>query len=235
MYVYIVTNTINGKKYIGLSLNKKKWFRSWYYGSGKLIKKAIIKYGKENFNKEIVKEFENEDDCRNFERHLIRLYNAVEDPMYYNMSPGGYGGACLGHSVTEETRKKISLVNTGKKRSKESCDNIGNCKRGIKQSDEHIEKRKKLIKENWDNRSSDYRKSISDKIRISNIGKKRSNDIKEKISKSNSRLSKEDILNIFDMYENNNITYSEIGDIYKLNTSSVWAILNKVSYKWVWG
>jgi hypothetical protein len=57
----------------------------------------------------------------------------------------------------------------------------------------------------------------------------------KKISKSNSRLSKEDILNIFDMYENNNITYSEIGDIYKLNTSSVWAILNKVSYKWVWG
>jgi hypothetical protein len=43
--IYLTTNQINGKIYIGqTSINKHG-----YIGSGKLLKKAIKKYGKNNF------------------------------------------------------------------------------------------------------------------------------------------------------------------------------------------
>ena len=42
-YVYIITNIINKKKYVGSS--RKPQIDENYYGSGKLIKKAIDKYG----------------------------------------------------------------------------------------------------------------------------------------------------------------------------------------------
>ena len=45
-YIYITVNLINGKKYIG---QHKGIFDSNYLGSGKLIRRAIKKYGKDNF------------------------------------------------------------------------------------------------------------------------------------------------------------------------------------------
>lgn len=45
-YIYKTTNLINGRIYIGLKTGE---FNSDYFGSGVLIKRAIKKYGKENF------------------------------------------------------------------------------------------------------------------------------------------------------------------------------------------
>ena len=44
-YVYLVTNKLNGKKYIGSS--RKDQIDENYYGSGKIIKDALKKYGKD--------------------------------------------------------------------------------------------------------------------------------------------------------------------------------------------
>ena len=51
-YVYKITNKINGKWYIGKRKHRLP-FNDPYMGSGKLIKVAIEKYGKDNFTKEI--------------------------------------------------------------------------------------------------------------------------------------------------------------------------------------
>ena len=59
-YVYITTDLINGKKYIGVSNNKNVYYKTYYIGSGKLLKLAIQKYGRKNFKKEIIKEFNDE-------------------------------------------------------------------------------------------------------------------------------------------------------------------------------
>ena len=48
MIIYKTTNLINGKIYIGKDSNNNPD----YYGSGTALKKAISKYGKENFKKE---------------------------------------------------------------------------------------------------------------------------------------------------------------------------------------
>jgi len=50
MEIYKTTNKINGKIYIG----KDTTSNPQYLGSGKLIKRAILKYGVENFTKEIL-------------------------------------------------------------------------------------------------------------------------------------------------------------------------------------
>lgn len=56
IYVYIITNLINGKQYVGdhLSYCTDETHNDTYFGSGKIIMRAIKKYGKENFKKEIL-------------------------------------------------------------------------------------------------------------------------------------------------------------------------------------
>tara|TARA_Y100000310_G_scaffold134461_1_gene133410 strand:+ start:178 stop:900 length:723 start_codon:yes stop_codon:yes gene_type:complete len=55
-----------------------------YMGGGLLINLAIKKHGKENFNTNIVEEFNNEDDAYNAEVNYITLKKP-----YYNIHPGG--------------------------------------------------------------------------------------------------------------------------------------------------
>ena len=42
-YVYLTTNLVNGKMYVGKKANK--YFRPMYLGSGTVLAKAIKKYG----------------------------------------------------------------------------------------------------------------------------------------------------------------------------------------------
>lgn len=89
-YVYITTNLINGKRYIGQSSYKRKINHDCYLGSGKAIKKAIVKYGRENFSREVVFIAETREELTSKEIELISQYNAVEDPSWYNIAAGGY-------------------------------------------------------------------------------------------------------------------------------------------------
>lgn len=42
MYVYEITNIINGRKYIGVSIKTDEKSKKEYYGSGKSIKLAMF-------------------------------------------------------------------------------------------------------------------------------------------------------------------------------------------------
>ena len=87
-YIYLTTNLINGKKYIGQHNGSIK---DNYLGSGVLLVKAIEKYGKENFKKEILEECDiTELDEK--EKYWIAYYNALEDENFYNLSKGGQKG-----------------------------------------------------------------------------------------------------------------------------------------------
>jgi len=86
MYIYKITNKINGKWYIG----KHNGTDPNYFGSGKLLKQAVEKYGKENFERIILEEVKHDINTR--EQHWISSTNAVNDPMSYNLASGGEGG-----------------------------------------------------------------------------------------------------------------------------------------------
>jgi hypothetical protein len=65
-FVYITTNLINGKKYLGKHNGKHEG----YLGSGTILKTAIKKYGKENFKREIIKECSSDKEAYELEKEL---------------------------------------------------------------------------------------------------------------------------------------------------------------------
>jgi len=85
-YVYLTTNLINGKQYIGdrttLILPDK------YLGSGYNLKKAIKRYGRNNFKKEILQFFSNRELAFKAQEQYIKKYNTLI-PNGYNLSVNG--------------------------------------------------------------------------------------------------------------------------------------------------
>ena len=89
MYIYKTTNLINGKIYVGLS-TKTVEEGTKYYGSGKLINKAIKQYGLENFTKEILtRDIEDKKQLAKLEVEFIKEYNSTDRNIGYNISAGG--------------------------------------------------------------------------------------------------------------------------------------------------
>lgn len=90
-YCYRVDNLVNGKYYIG----KRSCFGNPeddpYLGSGKNIRRAIKRYGPENFKKTILAEFDTEEDAYLCEAELVTK-DVLLDPMCYNICLGGIGG-----------------------------------------------------------------------------------------------------------------------------------------------
>lgn len=107
-FIYETTNLINGKKYIG----KKQYTENWknYLGSGILLKKAIDKYGKENFIKVILCECENIEELNKKEIFFIDLYNATSNPLYYNLAEGGDGGKTTENGILHPKSNKKLII-----------------------------------------------------------------------------------------------------------------------------
>jgi len=131
MVIYITTNLINGKKYIG----KDEKNNSDYLGSGIHLTRSIKKYGKENFRKEIIEHCKTSEELKEKEIYWIDFYKACESDQFYNIAKGGDGGNVIkGYSEeqkkeiykktiknrkwykpTDETKQKISQKHKGKK------------------------------------------------------------------------------------------------------------------------
>ena len=98
MVIYETINKINGKRYIG----KDKHNNPNYLGSGKILNKAIDKYGKENFVKTILEHCDSEDHMAERERHWINITNAQASEQYYNIGEGGNGGDNITHNPNRD-------------------------------------------------------------------------------------------------------------------------------------
>ena len=114
-YIYLITNTINNKKYIGQHYG---FLNDSYLGSGALIKKAITKYGRENFIKEILEITSNYNSMNEKEKYWIQYYNAVESNEFYNIASGGFNSNPIAGFSEEqkiERKKKLSEAAKGEK------------------------------------------------------------------------------------------------------------------------
>ena len=87
--IYQITNNINGKIYIG----KHETFNidDNYFGSGKLIRAAIKKYGIKNFTKTILIELQNIEELNLLEKIVVTPEFCKRDDVY-NINIGGDGG-----------------------------------------------------------------------------------------------------------------------------------------------
>jgi group I intron endonuclease len=87
-FIYKTTNLINGKIYIGQK--RAPGLAKSYLGSGTILKKAVKKYGKINFKRDIL-EFCLEENMNNRERYWIKFYDSTNHKIGYNITDGGEG------------------------------------------------------------------------------------------------------------------------------------------------
>ena len=133
MYIYKTTNTVNGKIYIGKRIYNERSDK-YYLGSGIYLNRAIKKYGRINFTKEII-EWCTKDILSEREIYWIKFCNATNSKVGYNISNGGDGG-----NLGDEVNRRISKSLKGRKKSIEFCQNISNKLSGVPKTAEHNEK-----------------------------------------------------------------------------------------------
>lgn len=184
-FIYITTNLINNKKYIGKHYG---YINDSYLGSGILLKQDIEKYGKENFNREILDYSKNDEENSEKEKFYINKYNAVESDNFYNIHVGGKGGDTFsGHSEEqkENIKKKMSERSKGK----------NNPRYGIKLSDDfkkHLSYVATYIRDNSVYRTSEYREKMSELKSGKNngmYGKHHTEESKQKMSEHRKGLT----------------------------------------------
>lgn len=87
-YIYKTTNLANGKIYIGQKQSSKFLGRT-YLGSGLLLREAVTKYGRNNFDVELIAEAFSREELNRLEKHYIAVYRACDLSVGYNLSAGG--------------------------------------------------------------------------------------------------------------------------------------------------
>lgn len=138
----------NGKSYIGITGKSlyERWKNGYGYNKHMPVRKAIDYFGWENVNKECLFSNLSKNDAEQKEIELISFYKSNNRVFGYNVLPGGnlsrtnvevsketrekLSKVGMGHKVTDEMKKKISLKNSG----------INSSCYGKKLTKEHIEK-----------------------------------------------------------------------------------------------
>lgn len=165
--VYVHTNKINGKMYVGQTTHGDRPNKRWDNGNGykncPYFYKSIQKYGWDNFEHEIVANNLTAQEADNFEILLIRTLDTTNVNVGYNIEPGG----AKNKSMSDATKKKLSEDRIGEKNPMYGVRLLGekNGMYGKKLSEEH---KKKLL----------------DAARTANIGKTLSDETKRKLSES---------------------------------------------------
>lgn len=193
--IYKITNLTNGKMYIGR--HKTDNLDDGYIGSGKLIIKAVKKYGKKNFSKEWLMFCEDEEEMNYMERVFVDQ-TWIDRSDTYNLNLGGDY-----QTMSDTTKKKISLATTGRKHSAESRQKMSNAKKGMipwitgrKHTEESLKKMSESHKGNKAHLGHHHTDEVKLKISKAKKGKKLSEDTRQKMSNARKleNLSPETIL-----------------------------------------
>ena len=108
-HVYLVTNSVNGKQYVGQTINSSNKL-----GHGRVLLKAYKLHGKDNFSYEpICSGINNRATLNYIERFWINVMGTLV-PNGYNIELGGSEGS----TWTEERRRKHSMALKGVKRNR---------------------------------------------------------------------------------------------------------------------
>ena len=154
MIIYQATNKVNGKCYIGQTIQtlderKSSHLYTSMKGDNNYFHNAIRKYGWDNFTWEVIDDTCTDmDELNEMEFHYIKQYHSHVSEGGYNLMDGGYNQrhsevtkskmskSHKGFVVPEEQRRKISETLKGKSKSKAHKRNISKGKKGKKMKEE---------------------------------------------------------------------------------------------------
>jgi group I intron endonuclease len=188
MIIYMTKNLINGKSYVGQQSTNDEI----YLGSGKILKRAIVKYGVENFKKEIIEECLTREELNKREIYWIKKLKPD-----YNIHEGGYGGY---NEFAVRVNKKRKGKTWEEIYSPDGLEKMRSIERKGKNNGfygkTHTEETKKLNAEQARKMHTGSKRSEESKLRISialkNSKKHKeamgSKEVREKISKSVSKV-----------------------------------------------
>jgi len=219
--IYKAINKINGKSYIGQTINdeipKDRHFSNALNDKKYLLSKAIRKYGYENFDWEILCECESKKDLDEMENYHILKYCAHMSDNGYNMTWGGDGGdtfSCKSEEEKVEISRKISK-------------SISKSQLGVPRTERAKKALSEAQKKLWQN--SDYRKKQIESF-------KRSVDLKRysRVSKKNwenaeyrDKIEKKYVITFPDGSERIVKGLRRFCRLYKLNPSNLIGVARK--------
>ena len=107
--VYLIWNTVNGKRYVGQTIQTLQQRMSGHKCGNLYVDKAIDHYGIENFRYGVIKSCASKSELDECEKHFIAVLKS-KAPYGYNLTDGGEGGI-----PCDEVRAKMSTSQSGEK------------------------------------------------------------------------------------------------------------------------
>ena len=174
-YIYLVTNTVNGKQYVGQSQQldiEQRWKSHRKVKNpnvGSYLKAAYIKYGIEKFKFQIICICFDED-CDKYEDEYIKKFNTLS-PSGYNLKTGGNSVKYSEESkqlmsirqkeiMTDERRQKISERFKGKNITEEHRQNLSRAHQ-TRWKNMSAEEKDKLLQQRRENPNYDKLKTLN--------------------------------------------------------------------------
>ena len=122
MQAYLIQNILNGKGYIGITTRSvgRRWYEHRFVPNscGKLLSKAIQKYGEKSFEITVLASaIDNVENLKEIEKQLIIQHNTIV-PSGYNLTMGGDG--VFGYKQSDEQKKRNGDLKRGIKHSEET-------------------------------------------------------------------------------------------------------------------
>lgn len=110
LIIYKATNLVNGKIYIGQTINTLEYRKNQHFREARCEKRkniyfhnALNKYGEDNFAFEEIDSAKSQEELDKKERYWIKFYDSNNKNVGYNLDSGGRSGGIK----SEETKRKI--------------------------------------------------------------------------------------------------------------------------------
>ncbi len=180
-YFYKIINLIDGNFYYGIHSTNN--LDDGYLGSGKYLKAAIKKHGKENFIKEIIADYPTRKEASDHEKRVV-TQELIELEECYNLKTGGDNECVFKYSDASrrkmsESLKKYFLENGAPVCKQETKDKVSKANKGRLAGENHPQFGK--VGEESLNFGRKYPIEFGQEISRRNTGKKHSATAKEKM------------------------------------------------------
>lgn len=184
-YVYAITNSVNGKKYIGITNDITRRFRQHKsqlkYGKHPNVKlqRAYNKYGQDKFDFSVLEELEcSKKELADREIYYISKYDSCDNG--YNLT---YGGDNYGNNViTEKTKQLLRTVKLGYKESEETKKRKSIAMKNCSDMEERKKRSSKILRDLW--KTKEFREKMAklNKGNTYTLGHHMSEEQKSKLS-----------------------------------------------------